>query len=122
MTRFPSPRLVALLNELGHHDFRQAVIESADWRLVIERLPGLPPPPTVMPPVLVVAPVAGTFESALAVGASVAEGQTLAIIRVLDNENAIASPRRGRVVEICAQEGDLVGYAQPLFRLAPETA
>ncbi|WP_248800824.1 acetyl-CoA carboxylase biotin carboxyl carrier protein [Pseudomonas sp. MWU13-2105] len=56
-------------------------------------------------------------EPYIALGAHVEKGQVLAFLQngvVLDE---ITAGRAGRVAAVLAAEGDLVGYAQPLFEL-----
>jgi acetyl-CoA carboxylase biotin carboxyl carrier protein len=93
------------------------------------------PPPTaarVAPPetgslVAVTAPLIGTFYRATApgaapfveVGAHVEPDDTVCIVEVMKLMNAVRAGCRGRVVEICAENGALVEYGQTLMRIDP---
>ncbi|MDA8050226.1 MAG: acetyl-CoA carboxylase biotin carboxyl carrier protein [Rhodospirillales bacterium] len=77
---------------------------------------------------LVNAPMVGTFYRAsspgappfVEVGTRVAEGDKLCLIEVMKLYNTIFSPVAGRVLEICAADGELVEYGQTLLILEPE--
>jgi acetyl-CoA carboxylase biotin carboxyl carrier protein len=56
----------------------------------------------------------------VAVGSAVNEDTTVALIEVMKTFNAVSAGVRGKVVEICAQNGQLVEYGQVLFRVVPE--
>lgn len=49
------------------------------------------------------------------VGATVKEGQTIAIIEAMKTMNQIPSPRAGKVVEILVQDGSPVEYGEALI-------
>lgn len=54
------------------------------------------------------------------VGASISQDSTVALVEVMKTFNAINAGVSGKVVEICAQNGELVEYGQVLFRVVPE--
>ncbi len=72
-------------------------------------------------------PMLGTFYRAespgatpfVEVGAEVEPDTTVCIIEVMKMMNSVAAGVSGRVVEICARNGELVEYGAPLFRVAP---
>jgi acetyl-CoA carboxylase biotin carboxyl carrier protein len=73
------------------------------------------------------APMVGTFYRAPApgappfveVGSAVAEDDTVCIIEVMKLMNSIRAGCRGRVVEICADNGTLVEFGQTLVVIEP---
>lgn len=88
-----------------------------------------PPPPAPDATghrVEVTAPVVGTFWVApspgeapfVEVGDSVEAGQQLAIVEVMKLMSDVSAPVRGRVVEVRAQNAQLVEYEQVLFVIA----
>jgi len=72
-------------------------------------------------------PMLGTFYRAespgatpfVEVGAEVEPDTTVCIIEVMKMMNSVAAGVSGRVVEICARNGERVDYGAPLFRVAP---
>ncbi len=92
--------------------------------------PSAPPPATRRPRasgVEVKAPMVGTFYRAPApgappfvdVGSAVVEDDTVCIIEVMKLMNSIRADCRGRVVEICADNGALVEFGQTLIVIEP---
>jgi len=75
----------------------------------------------------VVAPMVGTFYRAPApdappfveIGSTVREGQPLCLIEVMKLFTTIASEHDGRVVQIGAENGELVEYGRTLFVIEP---
>lgn len=76
----------------------------------------------------VTAPILGTLylrpapdaEPFVAVGDTVAVDTTVAIIEVMKLMNPVTAGVAGVVAEICAAEGSMVEYGQPLLRIDPE--
>jgi acetyl-CoA carboxylase biotin carboxyl carrier protein len=74
------------------------------------------------------APMTGVFYRATSpdaapyveVGDFVEEGQTVCLIEAMKVFNEVPAERSGRVVEICASNGQLVEQGAVLFRLKPE--
>ena len=72
------------------------------------------------------APLVGTFYAApseeaapyVQVGDQVKKGQTLGIVEAMKLMNEIESEYDGVVVEVCAKNGAMVEYGQPLFRIS----
>jgi acetyl-CoA carboxylase biotin carboxyl carrier protein len=52
------------------------------------------------------------------VGDRVKKGQTLCIVEAMKLMNEITAERDGQIAAICAQNGQVVDYGCPLFRLA----
>ena len=75
---------------------------------------------------LVKSPLVGTFYAApaedaapyVAVGDTVKKGQTVAIVEAMKLMNDIESDFDGTVAEILVENGEMVEYGQPLFRIA----
>jgi acetyl-CoA carboxylase biotin carboxyl carrier protein len=58
--------------------------------------------------------------SFVTVGSDVREDTTVALVEVMKTFNAVTAGVRGRVVEICVRNAELVEFGQVLFRVAPE--
>jgi acetyl-CoA carboxylase biotin carboxyl carrier protein len=77
--------------------------------------------------VVVPSPMLGTFYRAEApgaapfveVGATVGPDSTVCIIEVMKMMNSVAAGVSGTVVEVCAENGELVEYGEPLIRVKP---
>lgn len=73
----------------------------------------------------VTSPMVGVFYAAPAedadpfvkVGDKVKKGQTLCIVEAMKLMNEIMSEMDGEIVEICVQNGQVVDYGCPLFRI-----
>jgi len=92
--------------------------------------PAAPPPSSRRPQatgVEVKAPMVGMFYRAPApgappfveVGSAVAEDATVCIVEVMKLMNSIRAGCRGRVVEICADNGAMVEFGQTLLVIEP---
>ncbi|TCJ13875.1 acetyl-CoA carboxylase biotin carboxyl carrier protein [Rubrobacter taiwanensis] len=74
------------------------------------------------------APMVGTFFRAEApgakpyveVGSRVEPDTVVCLIEVMKMMNSIRAGVSGRIVEVCAENGALVEYGQPLFRVEPD--
>ena len=55
----------------------------------------------------------------VAVGAEVREDTTVALVEVMKTFNAIPAGVRGTIVEVCAENAQLVEFGQVLFRVKP---
>mgnify|MGYP000878077912 FL=1 len=56
-------------------------------------------------------------DSYVQVGARVKKGQTLCIVEAMKLMNEIVAETDGQIVEICAQNGQVVDFGCPLFRI-----
>jgi len=73
------------------------------------------------------APMLGTFYRAEApgagpfvdVGAKVSADTTVCLIEVMKMMNSISAGVEGTIVEVCAENAELVEFGQPLFRVEP---
>lgn len=71
------------------------------------------------------APMVGVFYSApspgatpyVSIGSKVKKGDILCIIEAMKLMNEITSDFDGEIVDICAMDGDVVEYGQPLFKI-----
>jgi acetyl-CoA carboxylase biotin carboxyl carrier protein len=76
----------------------------------------------------ILAPMLGTFYRAPApgaqpfvdVGARVGEDTVVCLIEVMKMMNAVAAGVVGTIVEVCAENAQLVEYGAPLFRVEPD--
>ena len=74
---------------------------------------------------MVASPMVGVYYAAPApdkepfvrVGDRVSKGDVLCIIEAMKLMNEITSDRDGVIVEICVENGQIVEYDQPLFRI-----
>jgi acetyl-CoA carboxylase biotin carboxyl carrier protein len=92
-------------------------------------VPAAESPPPAAPPsedlVTVAAPMLGTFYRAEApgaapyveVGARVEPESVVCLIEVMKMMNAVSAGVSGTVVEVCAENAQLVEYGAPLFRI-----
>jgi acetyl-CoA carboxylase biotin carboxyl carrier protein len=101
----------------------------------VARLPERAPPPAAQPPTpqddgqdTIASPMLGTFYRAEApgaapfveVGTKVDPETTVCIIEVMKMMNSVPAGVSGTIAEICTQNGHLVEYGEPLFRVTPE--
>jgi acetyl-CoA carboxylase biotin carboxyl carrier protein len=78
--------------------------------------------------VTVPSPMLGTFHRAespgaapfVDVGSEVGPETIVCIIEVMKMMNSVPAGVAGRVVEVCAANGELVEYGEPLLRVAPD--
>jgi acetyl-CoA carboxylase biotin carboxyl carrier protein len=86
--------------------------------------------PAVAPPagsVEITAPTMGIFYAQsepgkprfVTVGALVEEDTTVALVEVMKTFHAVSAGVRGRVVEVCVQDAQLVEFGQVLYRVEP---
>jgi acetyl-CoA carboxylase biotin carboxyl carrier protein len=54
------------------------------------------------------------------VGAMVEADTTVGLVEVMKTFNGVSAGVRGKIVEVCAPDGQLVEYGQVLFRVMPE--
>lgn len=74
---------------------------------------------------VVTSPMVGTFyespgvgeESYVSVGSKIASGDVLCIVEAMKLMNEIESEVSGEIVEILVQNGNMVEYGQPLFKV-----
>ena len=134
-----------ILRLIDESDVEELRIETEAFSLHVLRGDGVPepmpppvatpaePPPPAMPPaedlVTVAAPMLGTFYRAEApgaapyvdVGARVEPESVVCLIEVMKMMNAVSAGVSGTVVEVCAENAQLVEYGAPLFRIEAES-
>ena len=125
------------------HQLTELVVESGDLRVALRRgsreapqefppgtAPSLPPvvAPAAGPALLAIcSPLLGVFYRSPApdrppfveVGDLVRAGDTVGLVEAMKVMNDIAAEIEGRVVQITAQNGQLVNEGEPLMLLAP---
>lgn len=77
--------------------------------------------------IMVKAPMLGTFfrkpspdeDAYVEIGDVVESSDTLCLIEVMKLFNSVSAGQKGRVVDILAEDGELVEYDQPLFVIEP---
>jgi len=87
--------------------------------------PSESPPPTAGS-VEITSPIMGMFYTRpepgaatfVTVGESVEEDSTVGLVEVMKTFNAVSAGVRGKIVEVCAPDAQLVEYGQVLFRVA----
>lgn len=130
-------KYAALMAELGLTGLE---VTENDRVVRLERTPAAPPPPSrggetvqVFAPqpvqavegVDVCSPMVGVFYAAPAedaepfvkVGDQVKKGQTLCIVEAMKLMNEIMAEEDGEILEICAENGQVVDYGCRLFRI-----
>jgi acetyl-CoA carboxylase biotin carboxyl carrier protein len=135
-----------ILSIVDESELDELRIETENFALHVRRSGGTPleaaPPRAAAPQhgaavtqaidvdgtVTIDAPMLGTFYRAEApgadpfveLGAHVNRESTVCIIEVMKMMNAIQAGVSGTIVEICAENGELVEYGRPLYRLRSE--
>ncbi len=134
-----------VLRLIDESELDELLIETADFKLhvlrgvrsteygVRETAQTPPVPPSSVPPsspngLAINAPMLGTFYRAEApgatpfvdVGARVEPDTIVCLIEVMKMMNSVPAGVSGTIAEICAQNGELVEYGEPLFRVEPD--
>ena len=87
---------------------------QGDWE--VEATPAAPEPITI------IAPLVGFFhhiKPVIGLGAHIAEGQTIALVRAMQLDNEVKSSVTGTVTDVLVEDGLPVEYGQPLYRIQP---
>jgi acetyl-CoA carboxylase biotin carboxyl carrier protein len=137
-----------ILRIVDESDVEELQIQTEGFSLHVSRgapiAPSPAPPPAAIAPtpapaaepstppadedtVLVPSPMLGTFYRAEApgatpfveVGSTIGPDSTVCIIEVMKMMNSVAAGVSGTVVEVCAENGTLVEYGEPLLRVRP---
>ncbi|MDA1231507.1 MAG: acetyl-CoA carboxylase biotin carboxyl carrier protein [Planctomycetota bacterium] len=85
------------------------------------------PAPAASAGITINAPTVGTYYAAaspeeppfVTVGSVVKPDTTICMIEAMKVYNEIKAEKSGRIVEILVENGDAVGFGQPLFRIEP---
>lgn len=124
-----------ILQEFARSNALELSVETADWRLRVQRPVGAGPAaasPASVPAeaaepeevlVTVLSSLVGLFRAldpALQVGDQVEEGQPVAQVEALRVPTPVPAPCAGEVVEILVEDGFPVEYGQELLRIRPE--
>lgn|SRR5690349_17903108 len=126
-----------ILKLIDESDLDELLIETAGFKLHVQRGSGVvspdPRPQTPHPTpssngLAINAPMLGTFYRAEApgaapfvdVGAKVGPDTVVCLIEVMKMMNSIPAGVSGTIAEIVAQNGELVEYGAPLFRVEPD--
>ena len=99
--------------------------DLAAARSLVERHASQSPPADAPSWRLVVSPLAGTFKAepgGASLGATLAPGAAVGAVVARRQEQPIAAPHGGTIVEWLVEDGDPVSPGQPLVRLHPEAA
>ena len=130
-----------ILRLIDEAELDELLIETAGFKLHVRRgsvpetrepRPETPAPAAPAAPspngLVINAPMLGTFYRAEApgaapfvdVGAKVEPDTVVCLIEVMKMMNSIPAGVSGTIAEICAQNGELVEYGEPLFRVEPD--
>jgi acetyl-CoA carboxylase biotin carboxyl carrier protein len=130
-----------ILRLIDEHELDELRIDRPGFSLHVVRGGAVPPaappltpatPPTAAAPAppdgaTIDAPLLGTFyrasapgeEPFVAVGSTVDPDTVVCLIEVMKMMNSIKAGVAGTVVEVCAENAQLVEYGAPLFRVEP---
>ena len=73
-------------------------------------------------PLTIIAPLVGVFHHIkphIGLGAHIAEGQTIALVRAMQLDNEVKAPVTGTVRDVLVEDGLPVEYGQPLYLVQP---
>jgi acetyl-CoA carboxylase biotin carboxyl carrier protein len=126
-----------ILRIVGASDIEELEIEHAGYRLSVRRSladgpdgtdqPAASPVETADDIAIIASPVVGWFRRSatpdgpplVEVGATIEVGQRLAVIEAVQVVHDVIADCAGTLAEILVEDGDGVGYGQPLFRVQP---
>jgi acetyl-CoA carboxylase biotin carboxyl carrier protein len=120
-----------ILQIIDESDLDELRVETGELSLHVVRGDG--PPAAAPAPAaehagdVIASPMLGTFYSAQApgaapfveVGSRVEPGSLVCIIEVMKMMNSVHAGISGTIVEVCVENGQLVEYGAPLFRVEP---
>jgi biotin carboxyl carrier protein len=119
-----------ILRLIDENELDELRIETGGFKLHVVRGAGTPTAPVVEPPVArasgtIAAPMPGTFyraegpgmEPFVDVGAHVEPDTVVCIIEIMKMMNSVPAGVSGTIVEVCAEDAQLVGDGEPLFRV-----
>jgi acetyl-CoA carboxylase biotin carboxyl carrier protein len=128
-----------ILRLIDESELDELLIETAGFKLHVRRgsvpdtphpTPDTPAQPVAPSPngLAINAPMLGTFYRAEApgaapfvdVGARVEPDTIVCLIEVMKMMNSIPAGVSGTIAEVCAENGKLVEYGAPLFRVEPD--
>jgi acetyl-CoA carboxylase biotin carboxyl carrier protein len=128
-----------ILRLIDESELDELRIETAEFKLHVVRGAGAAPPREAAAPAeaapaaaasngasaTIVAPMPGTFYRAegpgmapfVEVGAQVEPDTVVCIIEIMKMMNSVPAGVAGTIVEVCAEDAQLVGDGEPLFRV-----
>jgi acetyl-CoA carboxylase biotin carboxyl carrier protein len=120
------------IDDLSLHVVRGAAAPPAELpdapATAVDAVPASPAEATTDEPLLISAPMLGTFYRAEApgappfvdIGTRVDTHTIVCLIEVMKMMNAVPAGVTGTVVAVCAENAELVEYGAPLFRVQPD--
>lgn len=124
-----------LFDDLRGTDIDELEVVRGSFRLFLRREPGttvvvedrIPVPEAPTAGVAIPAPLTGVFygrptpeqPAFVEIGQWVEQGQVVGLIETMKLFNEVVADLSGQMVEVCAEDGDLVEVGQALFRLLP---
>ena len=116
--------ILRLIDESGLEELR---VERNGFRLHVVRggAEAAPPPPMRSEPDVIAAPMQGTFyraespgrEPFVDVGTQVDPDTVVCIVEIMKMMNSVSAGVSGTIVEVCAEDAELVQEGTPLFRV-----
>lgn len=136
LAAFDSSKATALDIQLGAEEFLSIRQKTAQAPAEVVCIPAaqeteaaLPQAPAAPAPVpggdSVDSPMVGVFYAApspdsdpyVSVGSSVSKGDVLCLIEAMKLMNEVTAEKSGVITEVCVENGQVVEYGQPLFRI-----
>jgi acetyl-CoA carboxylase biotin carboxyl carrier protein len=125
-----------ILRLIDESELEELRIETAEFKLHVVRGQAAAPEPEAAAPdapasdgasATIAAPMPGTFYRAdgpgmapfVDVGAQVEPDTVVCIIEIMKMMNSVPAGVSGTIVEVCAEDAQLVGDGEPLFRVRP---
>jgi acetyl-CoA carboxylase biotin carboxyl carrier protein len=119
-----------ILRLIDENELDELRIETGGFKLHVVRGTAVPAEPVAAAPVpaasgTIAAPMPGTFyraegpgmEPFVDVGAHVEPDTVVCIIEIMKMMNSVPAGVSGTIVEVCAEDSQLVGDGEPLFRV-----
>jgi acetyl-CoA carboxylase biotin carboxyl carrier protein len=123
-----------ILRLIDENELDELRVETGEFKLHVVRGAATAPPAAAEPapksgadPETIAAPMPGTFYRAdgpgmdpfVDVGARVEPDTIVGIIEIMKMMNSVSAGVSGTIVEVCAEDAELVGDGAPLFRVQP---
>jgi acetyl-CoA carboxylase biotin carboxyl carrier protein len=123
-----------ILRLIDENELDELRIETGEFKLHVVRGAAVAPPAAEPAPAsdagasqVIAAPMPGTFYRAdgpgmdpfVDVGAHVEPDTIVGIIEIMKMMNSVSAGVSGTIVEVCAEDAELVGDGAPLFRVQP---
>jgi len=124
--------IIDILQAFGQSGFAQLELSLGSVRIAVNRASAAAEPSVDSRPgtAQIVSPILGMFQAGLEPGApafvqpgtKIEPDTTVGIIRVMQNLTVVKAGLRGTVVDVPAQDGQLVEFGQTLMRVSTESA